>query len=132
LAAARRRAPNGTAGEVLKQVAVVAGDLNDARLPPEPEAPCHRLGVSFSVGQPATRKGREVRVIGEDPGRAFELLELHEEALVTHPGVQWIEHLARIRLSGGITRSQAATGPRSTKVRFRAAPQARQEPAACS
>ena len=79
--------------EPLEQVAVVRGELDDARVAVEAEALDHLLDVAASVLDPAVRVGREVDVVLEDVLRRGELAELDEQALGAHVRVQRVARL---------------------------------------
>ena len=85
--------------EVLQQVAVVARDLDHEARGAESEARHHRLGIGLGVREPRVRVGGEVGVVAEDLLRRLELLQLHQEALLAHPGVQRIEALHAVEVS---------------------------------
>ena len=86
--------------EVLQQVAVVGGDLDDVAALVEPEALDHLLGVAAAVLEPARGVGREVGVVGEDLLGGLELLELHEEALPADERAQRVERLHAVGALG--------------------------------
>ena len=91
----------GTAAldEVLEQVAVVRGQLDDEALRPEARNSVdHLLGVAASVLDPGARVRREVRVVLEDVARRDVLLELSEQAVAADPDVERIERLCLVQL----------------------------------
>ena len=67
--------------EVLEQVAVVAGELDDEARAPSPRRRDRHADVVLGVLQPGVGVGGEIGVLGEDLLRADVLLELDEEAL---------------------------------------------------
>ena len=84
---------NAVLGEVLQEIPVVARELDDQRLLVEAESGGDHLDVGLGVREPGIGVRREVGVVPEDVFRAHVLLELHEEALAAHVGVQRIEGL---------------------------------------
>ena len=91
---------NAVLGEVLQEVAVVARKLHDERLLVETEPGGDHLDVRLGVREPGVGIGGEVGVVPEDVLRAHVLLELHEEALPAHIGVQRIEGLPGVEILG--------------------------------
>src|SRR5262245_2374140 len=83
---------------MLQQVAVVARDLDHPRGGTQTEPACHLVAVAPRVLDPAVRVRRKVCVVGEDLLRRYVFLELHEEALGAHPGMQWVEPLQLVEL----------------------------------
>ena len=68
--------------EVLEEVAVVAGDLDDLAVDgPRPNRSVTSVDVARVRARASSRERREVRVVAEDVLRRLELGELHEEAL---------------------------------------------------
>ena len=109
--------------EVLQQVAVVARDLDhearcaeaEARRPSPRRRPWRARATS-----PSTRRNRRSRV--KISLRRLELLELHQEALLAHPGVQRIEALHAVRdprPRGKSSRAATCPGRRRTAERRR-------------
>ena len=92
---------NGSLDEVLEQVAVVRGELDDQAAAVEPEAVDHRLAVDACMLDPGVGKGGEVCVLPEDLLSGDVCLELHEQAVVADAHVQRIEVLDAVELVGG-------------------------------
>ena len=86
--------------EVLEEVAVVAGDLDDLVRRSEVEPRRRLLDVRAGVLQPAPRERREVRVVAEDLLGRLELGELHQVALRAYVCVQRVEALSLIEPVG--------------------------------
>ncbi len=86
--------------EVLQQVAVVGRDLHHLRLGAEPEPVDHRPDVPLGVPEPAVAEAAEVGVLGEDLGRALELLQLDQLARRADVGVERVEPLHLVQLFG--------------------------------
>ena len=80
---------------MLQQVAVVARELDHQAARVEPESLDRHLDVPARVLDPRVGVRGEVRVLAEDRIRRDELLELHEQADVTHLGMERIERLHR-------------------------------------
>ena len=108
--------------EVLEEVAVVAGQLDHQAVRSEAEALGGHPHVRLGVPQPAVGVRGEVRVVAEDDLGLLELLELDEEAVLAHPGVQRIEHLSLSQLLGLQVRvgqrrhAQVHDGPRERRA----------------
>ncbi len=84
--------------EVLQEVAVVAGDLDDEAAVADFETAAHSLGIPACMVDPGIRVGGEIGVFGEYIGRRHELLELHQPALVAQERVQRVKGLRRAEL----------------------------------
>ena len=84
--------------EVLEQVAVVAGELDDLVLWAEIESLDHSLGVDAAVLDPAIRVRGEVRVVAEDVLGADVRLELDQETLAADVDVERVERLHLVEL----------------------------------
>ncbi len=82
------------ANEVLQEIAVVAGEFDDAVARANAALGEHRRNVPLRVFEPASRVRREVGVVAKDLLRRFEEFELHEQAGFAHVGVQRIERFA--------------------------------------
>jgi hypothetical protein len=82
--------------EELQQVAVVGGDLHDVTVSAQRQSFDHLLGVAAAVLDPAGGVRGEVCVVGEDPLRCLELLELHQKALSAHERAQRVKGLHRV------------------------------------
>ena len=87
--------------EVLQQIAVIAGHLDDERGVVEPILPDHFLGVVSAVAEPQIRVGREIEVVVENALRRLELLELDQKAGVADISVKRVESLALPEIIGG-------------------------------
>ena len=87
--------------EVLQQVAVVAGQLDDQALGAQPEPLGGQVGVVAGVAHPGVGVGREVGVLGEDRLRGHVPLQLHQPALLADVGPQRVERLHLVELVGG-------------------------------
>ncbi len=99
--------------EVLEEVAVVAGELDDHRVGAEAEPLGDHVDIVRGVLQPRRGERREVGVLLEDLAGVDVLVELHEEALMAHPDVQRVEGLHRIQRVGG---KEALTERRHSEV----------------
>ncbi len=88
---------------MLKQVAVVAGELHHLAVRAQPEALDHRVHVVARMCDPGVRIRREVGVFREDLLRRHELLELHQETVLADTDMERVEglHLAE-PLSGNV------------------------------
>ena len=64
------------------------------------EAGTHQLAVVPGVLDPAVGIGGEVGVLAEDLLRSYELLQLHQEAVLAHVRVQRVEGLHLVELRG--------------------------------
>ncbi len=99
--------------DVLQEVAVVGGDLDDVALRPEPEALRHVVHVAPRVLDPRVRVGREVGVVREDVVRQHVVVDLDERAGVADEGVERIERLGGPGPAGRWTGTAgSARGPR--------------------
>ena len=87
--------------EVLQQVAVVRGELDDEALGAEPETTGDHVGVDTGVLDPGVRVGREVRVLVEDLLGRDERRQLGEPAARADADVQREERLHRLDAVGG-------------------------------
>ena len=85
---------------MLKEVAVVRGELDDEAVRPESESLGHRVHVAPRVLDPGIGVGGEVRVLGEDVLGRHELGDLDEPALLARAHVEWVEGLALLQLLG--------------------------------
>ena len=81
------KAPDTPANEVLEEVSVVAGKLDDERMLVQSETLRHGLNVSLCVRYPTIGIGREVGIVTEDVLRRHELLQLNQSADVAHVGM---------------------------------------------
>src|SRR4029453_2783473 len=97
--------------EVLKQVAVVAGQLHDQAVRAQPEPLGGHLGVVAGVPHPGVGVRGEVGVLGEDRPRGHIRLELHQPALLADVGPQRVEGLHLVELVGGQERLAQGRAP---------------------
>ena len=79
--------------EILQEVTVVAGQLDDQRFRPEREAPCHDFRVAPRVIEPAGRVRGKVDIVLSKMGRSVHIAELDQPAAVTHHYRQRIKGL---------------------------------------
>ena len=84
--------------EVLQQIAVIARQLDDQAVRPQPEPSCDHLAVCFGVGDPGGRIGGVVGVFSEDGLRADILLQLDEEAAPADEHMKREVRLHRVEL----------------------------------
>ena len=99
--------------EVLQQVAVVAGQLDDEAVGPESEPLRDHLAVGLGVRDPGGRVGREIGVLPEDVLRADILLELDQEALAADQHMQREVRLHRVEL---VAREEALAQRRHAEI----------------
>ena len=94
--------PDPARDDVLQEVAVVAGDLDDEGVPSEAAAARRRRRRSRSAcSTHESRVGREVGVVAEDVLRRDVGGQLDEQAVRADPHVQRIERLGLVELLGG-------------------------------
>ena len=86
--------------EVLQEVAVVRGELDDEAVGAEPEPLGHLVDVAARVLDPRVRVRGEVGVLGEDVLGRHELGDLHEPAALARPHMERVEGLALLELLG--------------------------------
>ena len=84
-------------GEVLEQIAVVAGDLQHQRASVEGEARDHRLRAAPRMGHPARRDRGEIRVVGEDRVRRHHRIDLRQLATGADAHVQVPDRIGPLR-----------------------------------
>src|SRR6185503_19839026 len=82
------QAGDASRDEVLQLIAVVAGELDQQAARIEAEPPRRERHEVLRVLEPRARKRAEIGVLAEDLLGSDILLELHQEALAAHPGVQ--------------------------------------------
>ena len=101
---------DGDAGgdEVLQQVAVVAGHLDDQAVGPQAEVGDRGGGEPSPVLDPAVGVGREVGVVVEERLRRDHGFQLHQQAAVAHQGVERVAGLVPAR--GHPVRVQVGVG----------------------
>jgi hypothetical protein len=99
---------------VAKQVAVVAGDLDDPAVGPETEALDHGVGELTGVLHPGVGEGREVRVLAEDLVGRHVLGQLDQQAAAADPDVERVEGLHLVELGGRQEPLAQRRRPRST------------------
>ena len=93
-------APDAARDDVLEQVAVVAGHLDDEGVGAEPEPLRGAVDVGLGVGDPGVAVGGEVRVVAEDLLAGDVGRQLDEQALRADAHVQRVERLALVELVG--------------------------------
>src|SRR5579871_86079 len=114
--------------EILQQIAVVTGDLDDQRSGIEPVAFNHAPGIVAAMVEPELRVRREVEVIVENICSGRELLHLHEQATFADVDVQRVRRLAAVDVVGAEQRigerraAEVDEGPRQFGVAEAAAP----------
>src|SRR5262245_15829908 len=97
--------------EILQQVTVIAGDLDDLALPGNGEKRNHLSHIGLGVPQPRIRERREIGVVAEYVLRTFPFLELNEKALTAHEGlerIEWLHLLQIFRLEIGVRKRRHA------------------------
>jgi hypothetical protein len=85
----------------LEQIAIVAGDFDDAGFGVKSKSGAHHLDIFFGVFEPAFGVAGEVGIVAKDLLGGFEFLELDEPAFAANPGVQGIKSFHGIELVGG-------------------------------
>src|SRR5215472_1233308 len=87
--------------EVLKQITVVACDLEYLALRTKIEPGLHHFAIPARMLDPGGRVRRKICVFVEDVFRLHIFLQLHQETPVTHENVQWKVRLHPIKLVSG-------------------------------
>src|SRR5690606_1147716 len=99
--------------EVLQEVTVVAGELDDEALRAEAETRGDRLDVAAGMLEPGVRVGGKIGVLGEDLRRFDVLLKLHEEAAFADLDDERVEGFGRFQAIG---RDEALAGRRQSEI----------------
>ena len=94
---ARRPAPGRPPPEVLQQVAVVAGNLDDQRLRRKVETGRHGRGIGLGMLEPGFRIAREVGVVLVEVRRRLDMRELNQPAGLADHRDQRVEALPALR-----------------------------------
>ena len=87
--------------EVLKEVAVVARELDDETLRVEAKPVADHRDVVLAVLEPRRRKRRKIGVLGEDFVGPHVFVDLDQKALLADQDVQRVKGLHFVELLGG-------------------------------
>src|SRR5712671_4558350 len=91
---------DSTLNEILKQITIVARDLDNTALARQAELVDHLIHVVTRVVKPGIRERGKISVVGEDLLAGDILLQLHQEAALTDPHVERIKGFHLIELIG--------------------------------